>query len=104
MDSIVKIVIALKLKFLLIILSLGTSYFVEHGAKNKVDPVSAIESIKPDSTLRGSGNIDARSLFNVADDINGSGLESGDLLHNQPVKYIPNRPFCSQDLEISIVL
>ncbi len=104
MDSIVKIVIALKLKFLLIILSLGTSYFVEHSAKDKVDPVSAIESIKPDSTTKGSGNIDDRSLNNIADENQGSGLESSDHLNSQPVKYVPHRPFCSQDLEINIVL
>jgi hypothetical protein len=106
MDSIVKIVIALKLKFLLIILSLGTSYFVEHSAKDKVDPVSAIESIEPDTTIKGSGNIDDRSLYNnnIAGENQGSGLESGDHLNSQHVKYVPHRPFCTQDIEINIVL
>lgn len=103
MDGIVKIVLALKLKFLLIILSIGTSYFVEHSVKRKVDPVSAIEIIRPVSSLSGSGNIDARSLFKVAVDNQGSRLESGDHVHIQPVNYVTNRPFTSQGLEIYIV-
>ena len=104
MDGIVKIVLALKLKFLLIILSIGTSYFVEHSVKRKVDPVSSIEIITPDSSLSGRGNIDSRSLFKVADDNQGSRLESGDHFHIQPGNYVTNRPFSSQGLEIYIVL
>ena len=104
MDGIVKIVLALKLKFLLIVLSIGTSYFVEHSVKRKVDPVSAIEIIRPDSSLSGSGNIDVRSLFKVADDNQGSRLESGDHFHIQPGNNVTNRPFSSQGLEIYIVL
>ena len=105
MDGIVKIVLALKLKFLLIILSIGTSYFVEHSInKRKVDPVSSIEIISPDTSLSGTGNIDVRSLFKVADDNQGSRLESGDHFHIQPGNYVTNRPFSSQGLEIYIVL
>lgn len=104
MDGIVKIVLALKLKFLLIVLSIGTSYFVEHSVKKKVDPVSSIEIIRPDSSLSGSGNIDARSLFKVADDNQGSRLESGDYFHIQTGNHVTNRPFSSQGLEIYIVL
>ena len=104
MDGIVKIVLALKLKFLLIVLSIGTSYFVEHSVKRKVDPVSAIEIIRPDSSLSGSGNIDARSLFEVADDNQGSRLESSDHFDIQSGNYVTNRPFSSQGLEIYIVL
>jgi len=102
MDGIVKIVLALKLKFLLIILSIGTSYFVEHSAKKEVDPVSSTETISPDSSVSGSGHIDVRSLFKVADDNHGSQLESSD--HIQPVNYVTHKPFSSQDLEIYIVL
>jgi hypothetical protein len=104
MDSIVKIVLALKLKFLLIILSMGTSYFVEHSLKRQVEPVSAIEIIRQDSSLRGSGNIDARSLFKMADHNNGSTLGSGNQARIQPVNYVTNRPFGSQGLEIYIEL
>jgi hypothetical protein len=104
MDGIVKIVLALKLKFLLIILSIGTSYFLEHSHKKKVDAVSSIETISPDTSLRGSGHIDIRSLFKVADDNQGSQLKSSDHIHIQPVNYVTNRLFCSQDLEIYIVL
>jgi hypothetical protein len=104
MDGIVKIVLALNLKFLLIVLSIGTSYLVEHSVKRKVDPVSAIEIIKPDSNLSGSGNIDVRSLFKVANDNHGSRLEPNDHFHRQSVNYFTNRPFNSQGLEIYIVL
>ena len=104
MDGIVKIVLALKLKFLLIILSIGTSYFLEHSVKRKVDPVSSIEIISPDTSLSATGNIDVRSLFKVADDNQGSRLESGDHFHIQPGNYVTNRPFSSQGLEIYIVL
>ena len=104
MDGIVKIVLALKLKFLLIILSMGTSYFVEHNHKKKMDPVSTIETISPDTNLKASGHIDVRSLFKVADDIHGSQLESRDGIPHKPVGYVTDRPFCSQDLEIYIVL
>ena len=104
MDSIVKIVLALNLKFLLIILSIGTSYFVEHSINKKVDPVSAIETIRPDSSLSASGNIDARSLFKETNDNHGSRLESGVHVPIQPVNYVTHRPFCSQGLEIYIEL
>ena len=104
MDGIVKIVLALKLKFLLIILSMGTSYFVEHNHKKKMDPVSTIETISPDTSLKASGHIDVRSLFKVADDITGSQLESRDGIPHKPVGYVTDRPFRSQDLEIYIVL
>ena len=104
MDSIVKIVIALKLKFLLIMLSIGTSYFMEHSFKRKVDPVSEIEIIRQESSLSGSGSIDVRSLFRVTDDNNDSRLGSGGHFRIQPVNYITNRPFSYQGLEINIVL
>ena len=104
MDSIVKIVLALKLKFLLIILSIGTSYFVEHSLKRQVEPVSAIEIIRQDSNLRGSGNIDARILFKVVDHNILSPPESGEHARIQPVNYVTDRPFCSQGLEIYIEL
>jgi hypothetical protein len=104
MDSIVKIVLALKLKFLLIILSIGTSYFVEHSLKRQVEPVSVIEIIRQDSNLRGSGNIDARILFKVADHNIVSPQGSGDHARIQPVNYVTNRPFCFQGFEISIEL
>jgi len=104
MDGIVKIVLALKLKFLLIILSMGTSYFVEHSHKKKVDPDYAIETVSPDTNLRGSGHIDVRSLFEMADDSFGSQLKTRKVIPNKPVGYVTDRPFCSQDLEIYIVL
>jgi hypothetical protein len=104
MDGIVKIVLALNLKFLLIILSIGTSYLVEHSINKKEDPVSAIETIRPDSSLRASGNIDARSLFKSANDNHGSRLESGTHDPSQPVNYFTDKPFNSQGLEIYIEL
>jgi hypothetical protein len=104
MDSIVKIVLALKLKFLLIILSIGTSYFVEHSLKRQVETVSAIEIIRQDSNLRGSGNIDVRILFKAADHDIVSSPGSGDHARIQPVNYAPNRPFCFQCFEIYIEL
>ena len=104
MDGIVKILLALKLKFLLIILSIGTSYLVEHSVKKKVDPVSSTETISPDSSVSGSGHINVRSLFKVADDNHGSRLESIDHVPIQPVNYVTHRPFCSQGLEIYIEL
>ena len=104
MDGIVKIVLALKLKFLLIILSMGTSYFVEHSHKKKVNPVYSIETVSPDTSLKGSGHIDVQSLFKMADDFHGSQLESGKGIPHKPVGYVTDRPFCSQDLEIYIVL
>ena len=104
MDGIVKIVLALNLKFLLIILSIGTSYFVEHSIDKKVDPVSAIETIRPDSSLSASGNIDARSLFKVANDNHASRLGSGIHVPIQPVYYFTDKPFNSQGLEIHIEL
>ena len=104
MDGIVKIVLALNLKFLLIILSIGTSYFVEHSINKKVDPVSAIETMRPDSSLSASGNIDARSLFKVAKDNHGSSIKSGNHFPIQPVNYFTDKPFNSQGLEIYIEL
>ena len=83
---------------------MGTSYFVEHSHKNKIDPVSSIETISPDTSLKGSGHIDVRSLFNVADDIHGSQLESRDRIPLKTVDYVTDRPFRSQDLEIYIQL
>ena len=104
MDSIVKIVLAFNLKFLLILGSMGTSYFIEHSLKKQLDPVSAIEIIGQDSGLMGTGNIDARSLFRVADDNNGSRLGSSHPLPIQHVNYATDRPFGSQGLEINIEL
>jgi hypothetical protein len=54
--------------------------------------------------MSGSGNIDARLLFEVADDNQGSRLESGDYFHIQTGNHVTNRPFSSQGLEIYIVL
>jgi hypothetical protein len=104
MDGIVKIVLALKLKFLLIILSIGTSYFLEHSHMKKINPVSSIENISPDTSLKGSGHIDVRSLFKVTGDNHGSQLESNDPIRIKPVYYVTDRPFYSQDLEIFIIL
>jgi hypothetical protein len=104
MDGIVKIVLALNLKFLLIILSIGTSYFVEHSINKKVDPVSTIETLRPDSSLRASGNIDARSLFKAANDNYGSRLESGIQVPIQTINYFSDKPFNSRGLEIYIEL
>lgn len=104
MDGIVKIVLALKLKFLLIILSIGTSYLVEYSLKKQADPFSAIETITPDSVLCGAGNINARSLFKVVDDKNDSGMESSDHFHGRPVPYHTDRPSNYQGLEIYIEL
>jgi len=104
MDSIVKIVLAIKLKFLLIILSIGTSYFLEHKVKRNVDPDSAIEIIRTANGLNGSGNIDARKLFRVADDKKGSRSGSIDHCIIQPANYDIDRPFSHQGLEIYIVL
>jgi hypothetical protein len=104
MDSIVKIVLAIKLKFLLIILSIGTSYFVEQRVKKQVDPVSAIEIISPDSSLSGSGHPDVRSLFKVAKDNQNTRLESSDHIDIQSANYVTDRPFGSRGLEIYIEL
>lgn len=104
MDGIVKIVLALKLKFLLIILSVGTSYFVEHSVKKKIEPVSSIETISPDTNLKGSGHIDVQSLFKMAKEEHGKRLESTDHSQIQKVNYFTDKPFNSQGLEIYIVL
>lgn len=58
MNSIIKIALVLKLKFLLIILSLGSSYLVEHSIQKKRDAVPNIEIIQPVSNLKGTGDIE----------------------------------------------
>ena len=103
MDSIVKIVIALKLKFLLIVLSIGTSYFLEYKQKDQADPVSTIELVKRDTILRESGD-SARTLTQNPDNKTCVGLGSGDHSHLQPVNFVANRPCWYQGLEIYIVL
>jgi hypothetical protein len=104
MDGIVKIVLALKLKFLLIFLSMGISYFIEHKAIKKADPVPAIETVSPAAGVGGSGNIEAGSFFRMADDSNVSRPGSMNHFPAQPVNHVTNRPFTTQGLEIFIVL
>jgi len=104
MDGIVKIVLALKLKFLLIVLSIGTSYFIEHSAKKNVEPVPSIEVISTDTGLKGSGHPDIRLLFRKAKDKYGSRLEATDHIQIQSTNYFTDKPFNSQGLEIYIVL
>ena len=104
MDGIVKIVIALKLKFLLIILSVGTSYFIEQRHKKQEDPVSAIELVRPDTGLASPGNIDTLSLSKVADKNKLSPPGSGDRIPVLPVNHVASRPLWYQGLEIYIAL
>lgn len=104
MDGIVKIVLALKLKFLLIILSIGTSYFIENSHMKKMNPGSSIEIINQDTRMKDSGHIDIRSLLKVTGANHGSQLESDDPIPSEPANYVTDRPFYSQDLEIYIVI
>jgi len=104
MDGTLKIVLALKLKFLLIILSIGTSYFLENSYKKKMNPGPSIEIINQDARMKGSGHIDIRSLFQVTGANHGSQVESEDPIPAEPVKFVTDRPFYSQDLEIYIAI
>ena len=104
MDGIFKIVVALKLKFLLIILSIGTSYFLENSHKKKMNPRPSIEIINQDARMKGSGHIDIRSLFQVTDANHDSQVKSEDPIPTKPVNFVTDRPFYSQDLEIYIVI
>ena len=104
MNSIFKIVLALKLKFLLIILGIGSSYFLEYHIKKQEDAFSNTGIIRPENNLRGTGNINARSLFNTADDSDDSDLKASDYFRVHPINYVSNRPFNYQGLEIYIVL
>ncbi len=104
MNSIIKIALVLKLKFLLIILSLGSSYLVEHSIQKKRDAVPNIEIIQPVSNLKGTGDINAQSLFNGSEDGNDSMLRTSDHFRLHPVNNVSNRPFSYQGLEIYIVL
>jgi hypothetical protein len=104
MDGIVKIVLALKLKFLLIILSIGSSYLIEHSVKNKVETVSSIEAIRQDTALKCSGHPEIRLLSRTVKDNHQTCPATID--HNQAkhVKYFADKPFKSKGLEIYIVL
>lgn len=104
MDGIVKIVLALKLKFLLIVLSIGSSYLIEHSVKNKVETVSSTEVIRQDTALKGSGHNDIRLLSRTVKENHQA--SPGTIDHNQAkhVKYFADKPFKSKDLEIYIVL
>ena len=104
MDGIVKIVLALKLKFLLIILSMGVSYFIEHKAIKQADPVTGIESVRTVVAESESSDYDEKSLIRMADDSNTSWSGPGNHFPVQPVNYVTNRPFTTQGLEIYIVL
>ncbi len=103
MDSIVKIVLALKLKFLLIILSIGTSYYLEQRAKRNADPDNTIEIIRTANGLGGSGNVNTRTFFRVAEEKKGSQPGSIDHCIVQPANNDADRPFDHQGLEIFIV-
>lgn len=104
MDGIVKIVLALKLKFLLIILSIGTSYFVEHRLKQEKNSVSVGVITSADSSMDAPGTIDAQSLSLKAYIRDSSGSESSGHFGVQPLNYVANRPIWHQGLEIYIVL
>ena len=104
MDGIVKIVLALKLKFLLIILSMGVSYLIEHNAIKKADPVQVIESVSPTGVERGNDGSDAGSLYSMADDSNTSQPDAGNHFAVQPINYVANRPFTIEGFKIYIVL
>ena len=100
MDSIVKIVVALKLKFLLIILSIGTSYLVEHKLKKEADPLPVIENTGNEHLPGGSGNISSRSLFRAAGDSNVTMLEPDHQSQAKPASFLTDRLFSYQGLEI----
>ena len=102
MDSIVKIVLALKLKFLLIVLSIGTSYLVEYKLNNETDQVPMIETMEKDRRPIGSRQINARSVFAVSDNKNGAPDEQDHHKHAQPESFLTDRPFSYQGLEIYI--
>jgi hypothetical protein len=104
MDGIVKIVLALKLKFLLIILSIGTSYLVEHKLKQEKETVPVGVITSSDSSLNVPENIDAHPSSHEGYTRDSSGLEPGGHFQVQPLNYVANRPVWHQDLEIYIVL
>ena len=104
MDGIVKIVLALKLKFLLIALSIGSSYLIEHSVKKKIDTVSSIEVIRQDTALKGSGYPEIRLVSKTVKDDQQTSTGSNDQIQIPHVNYFAEKPFKSQGLEIYIVL
>ena len=104
MDGIVKIVLAIKLKFLLIIISMGVSYLIEHKAIQKAEPIPVIESVSPAAVKNGTSDTDTGSMSSMADDSNTLHKASAKHFPVQPVNYVTNRPFTTQGLEIYIVL
>jgi hypothetical protein len=104
MDGIVKIVLALKLKFLLIILSIGTSYLVEHKLKQQKDTVPAGVITSSDSNQNFPGHTDAKPVPQKVFIQDSTGPGSGGHPRVQPLNYVSNRPVWHKGLEIYIVL